>query len=258
MKQNTTHISVKDLVFSYPGQQPLLRKLSLEIHSSEKVGIIGPNGSGKTTLFLLLAGILKAESGSVSILDAPVKTRCFNRNLGFVFQNPDDQLFCPTVKEDLAFGLYNIGHTRQEADKLIDEYLNDTNMSHLTDRPPHNLSGGEKRMISIGGVMIMNPEVVILDEPESSLDCKSRRKLITFLRDSRETLLIASHDLEFLLETCERVVILDKGEVCVDGESRTIMRNETLMKEHGFEKPHSLVPHAELHHSLLNRKEQDI
>ena len=249
MKQSTTHISVNDLVFSYPGQQPLLQKLNLEILPSEKVGIVGPNGSGKTTFFLLLAGILSPDSGSVSILDSIVKKRCFNSNLGFVFQNPDDQLFCPTVRDDLAFGLYNLGYTKQDADELIDKYLQNTKMSHLAERPPHNLSGGEKRMISIGGVMIMKPAVVILDEPESSLDCRSRRKLIEFLNESEETLLIASHDFEFLLETCDRVVILDEGRVCADGKSRKIMGDNALMESHGFEKPHSLVPHVVKHHN---------
>ena len=252
MKQNTTHILVKDLVFSYPGQQPLLRKLNLEIHPSEKVGVIGPNGSGKTTFLLLLAGILTPDSGSVSVLDSIVKKRCFNSNLGFVFQNPDDQLFCPTVKDDLAFGLYNLGYTKQEADELIDKYLQNTKMSDLADRPPHNLSGGEKRMISIGGVMIMKPAVVVLDEPESSLDCRSRRKLIEFLKESEETLLIASHDFEFLLETCERVVILDEGQICANGQSRTVMGNQSIMESHGFEKPHSLVPHEIKHHGSSN------
>ncbi len=247
-KQNGTHISIKNLLFSYPPRQPLLSGVNMEVLPGEKVGIIGPNGSGKTTLFLLLAGILTPDRGSLEVLDSPVKTRVFNRDLGFVFQNPDDQLFCPTVRDDLAFGLLNLGYSGEEADSIVNEYLTDMKMFDLAERPPHNLSGGEKRMISIGGVMIMNPAVVILDEPESSLDCQARRKLIEFLNDSEETLLIASHDLEFLLETCERVLILDNGQICADGHSRTIMSNEMLMNSHGFEKPHSLVPHTELHH----------
>ncbi|MCK4806297.1 MAG: ABC transporter ATP-binding protein [Candidatus Aegiribacteria sp.] len=216
----------------------------------EKVGIIGPNGSGKTTLFLLLAGILAPDSGSLSVLDSPVKTGSFNSDLGFVFQNPDDQLFCPTVRDDLAFGLQNIGHSKEEADSMIDAYLNRMEMSDLAERPPHNLSGGEKRMISVAGVIIMNPAIVILDEPESSLDSRARRQLIEFLRNSSETLLIASHDLEFLLETCERTALLDNGRICADGSSRRIMGDEPLMNSHGFEKPHSLVPHVEPHHRI--------
>ncbi|MEA3266301.1 MAG: ABC transporter ATP-binding protein [Candidatus Fermentibacteria bacterium] len=246
----STHISIRNLTFLYPGQAPLLEGINLEIMPGEKVGVIGPNGSGKTTLFLLLAGILKPVSGSLSVLDSPVKTGSFNSNLGFVFQNPDDQLFCPTVRDDMAFGLINLGYSQEKADSMINRYLVEIGMRDLAERPPHNLSGGEKRMISIGGVMVMKPTVVVLDEPESSLDSKARRQLIEFLNDSKETLLIASHDLEFLLETCSRTVLLNNGEICADGASRTVMGDESLMNSHGFEKPHSLVPHVEQHHKL--------
>ncbi|MCK5035284.1 MAG: ABC transporter ATP-binding protein [Candidatus Sabulitectum sp.] len=246
----STHISIKNLTFLYPGQPPLLENINLEIMPGEKVGVIGPNGSGKTTLFLLLAGILTPNSGSLSVLGSPVKTGSFNSNLGFVFQNPDDQLFCPTVRDDMAFGLINLGYSRGEADSIINRYLAGIDMLDLAERPPHNLSGGEKRMISIGGVMVMNPTVVVLDEPESSLDSRARRQLIEFLKDSKETLLVASHDLEFLLETCSRTVLLNNRNICADGASRTVMGDESLMNSHGFEKPHSLVPHVEQHHKL--------
>lgn len=248
-KQVQTHIAIDNLAFSYPQQNPLLENINLKILPGEKVGIIGPNGSGKTTLFLLLAGILKPSSGSLKILDSKVKAREFNPNLGFVFQNPDHQLFCPTVSDDLAFGLYNLGYSKEETEKMVQQYLTNLKMLDLSERPPHNLSGGEKRMISIGGVLIMNPKVVILDEPESSLDCKARRQLINFLKNTNETLLIASHDLEFLLETCKRTIILDNGSITADGKSQTIMGDKQLMETHGFEKPHSLVPHVEMHHT---------
>ena len=246
----STHISIKNLTFLYPGQPLLLENINLKIMPGEKVGVIGPNGSGKTTLFLLLAGILTPGSGSLSVLDSPVRTGSFNSNLGFVFQNPDDQLFCPTVRDDMAFGLINLGYSQEEADSVITRYLAGIDMLDLAERPPHNLSGGEKRMISIGGVMVMNPAVVVLDEPESSLDSRARRQLIEFLKDSKETLLVASHDLEFLLETCSRTVLLNNGRICADDASRTVMGDESLMNSHGFEKPHSLVPHTEQHHRL--------
>lgn len=247
--KNKTHVSVENIEFSYAGSSPVLSGINFEMHQGEKVGIIGPNGSGKTTLFLLMAGILVPDSGSLSLLGSPVKAGAFNRNLGFVFQNPDNQLFCTSVRDDLAFGLLNMGYSREEADLLIDEYLDNLELTSLAERPPHNLSGGEKRMVSIAGVIIMNPAVVILDEPEASLDCRSRRRLIEFLRKSDKSLLVASHDLEFLLETCERILVLNKGRICADGPSRKIMGDESVMNTHGFEKPHSLVPHAELHHS---------
>jgi cobalt/nickel transport system ATP-binding protein len=192
--QNGNHISVENLEFSFPLQESVLKGVDLEVSPGEKVGIIGPNGSGKTTLFLLLAGMLVPDSGTLSALGSPVKTASFNSSLGFVFQNPDDQLFCPTVRDDLAFGLLNLGYAKGEADSMIDAYLTRMEMPDLADRPPHNLSGGEKRMISIAGVIIMDPTVVLLDEPESSLDSRARRQLIEFLRNSNETMLIASHD----------------------------------------------------------------
>lgn len=245
-----THVSVEEISFSYTGQKRLIDRLNMLVKPGEKVGLIGPNGCGKTTLFLLLAGILQPDSGKISIHNEPVKAGTHNRNLGFVFQNPDDQLFCPSVREDMAFGLLNLGITPEKADSMVHEYLDRLQMPELAERPPHKLSGGEKRMISIAGVMIMNPSVVLLDEPESSLDCRSRRQLINYLRKSENTLLMASHDLEFLLETCERIVILNQGALCADGPSREVMGNAELMEKNGFEKPHSLIPHAEPHHPL--------
>jgi len=249
VSEKLIHVLAEDLGYRYPGEDPVINGLNLMVRPGEKVGVIGPNGSGKTTLFLLLAGILSPESGEISILREPVRAGHHNRNLGFIFQNPDDQLFCPSVREDMAFGLLNLGCRAAEADSLVNDYLENMGMSELSERPPHKLSGGEKRMISIAGVMIMNPSVVLLDEPESSLDCRSRRNLIEFLNRSENTLLIASHDLEFLLETCSRTVLIDTGSIQADGPSREIMGNRILMEKHGFEKPHSLVPHAELHHS---------
>ena len=158
-------------------------------------------------------------------------------------------LFQPCLQlNDLAFGLHNIGYSKEEADSMINTYLIRLGMSDLSERPPHNLSGGEKRMISIAGVIIMNPTVVMLDEPESSLDSRARRQLIEFLNNSEETLLIASHDLEFLLETCDRTAILDNGRICADGLTRELMGDEPLMNSHGFEELHSLIPHVEPHH----------
>jgi cobalt/nickel transport system ATP-binding protein len=236
-------IYISNLSFSYPGSMPVLQDVDLNIGIGEKVGLVGPNGSGKTTLFLLAGGILTPTSGEMSVMGSPVRPGGFNPELGFVFQNPDDQLFCPTVVEDLEFGLQNVGHSASESRALAEEYLDEMKMGDLAERPPHNLSGGEKRMISIAGVMIMAPSLVLLDEPESSLDSRYRRMLINFLRETGETLLIASHDLEFLLETCERVILLDDGRICADGPIREVLGNESLMNSHALEKPHSLVHH---------------
>jgi cobalt/nickel transport system ATP-binding protein len=236
-------VCVKDLSFSYPGGNPILEGFHLEVDCGEKIGLIGPNGSGKTTLFLVMAGILCADYGEVKIKGTSVSHGSFNPHLGFVFQNPDDQLFCPTVLEDLEFGLQNLGYSPSECRSMAEKHLTESGLEHLSGRSPHNLSGGEKRMVSIAGVMIMSPSIVLLDEPESSLDSRSRRMLIEFLKSTDETLVVASHDLEFLLEVCGRTVILDNGRICADGPSREVMADSELMVAHGFEKPHSLVPH---------------
>ncbi len=243
-----TAVSIRDLRFSYPEKPELLSGISLEASAGEKTGIIGPNGSGKTTLFLLVAGVPKPHSGSITLMEEPVKPGRFNPHFGMVFQNPDDQLFSISVGDDLAFGLRNMGLDRDETEERVREMLESLDMSDLAERPPHHLSGGEKRMISLAGVMVMRPDIIALDEPDASLDSRSRRRLIDYIRSSSETMLIASHDLEFVLETCSRVVILDGGEVRADGPPAEVMSRSDLMEAHGLEKPHSLVPHAEPHH----------
>jgi cobalt/nickel transport system ATP-binding protein len=243
-----TAVSVRDLRFSYPEKPEVFSGISLETSEGEKTGIIGPNGSGKTTLFLLVAGVLEPDSGAIALMEEPVKPGRFNPHFGMVFQNPDDQLFSVSVGDDIAFGLRNMGLGRRETEERVREMLAELDMSDLAERPPHHLSGGEKRMISLAGVMVMNPDIVALDEPDASLDSRSRRKLIDYIRSSTETMLIASHDLEFILETCSRIVILDGGEIRADGPPADVMSDSNLMEAHGLEKPHSLVPHAEPHH----------
>ncbi len=243
--------SIRGVHFSYPQKQNVLRGIDLDVGTGQKIGLIGPNGSGKTTLFLLLAGVIKPDSGSISLSDSRVIPGMFNPDFGMVFQNPDDQLFNPTVRDDLAFGLLNLGFKVDEAEKTVKNMLSDLGMEELADRPPHHLSGGEKRIISIAGVMVMKPNLIALDEPEASLDTKSRRRLIRLLQVSNETMLIASHDMEFLLDICDRIVILDEGVICADGNPRNLLGDSSLMEAHGLEKPHSLVPHILPHHKAI-------
>jgi cobalt/nickel transport system ATP-binding protein len=243
-----TAVSVRDVSFSYPEKEGVLSGVSLDVQRGERVGLIGPNGSGKTTLFLLVAGVLKPSGGTVEVMGRRVEPGRHNRDFGMVFQNPDDQLFSVTVRDDLAFGLRNTGTGAEETSRRVGSMLSGLGMSGLSDRPPHHLSGGEKRMISMAGVMIMEPGVIALDEPDAGLDSRYRRLLIDYIRSSEGTMLIASHDLEFLLETCPRTVLMGDGAVHADGPSRTVMSDGALMERHGMEKPHSLVPHAEPHH----------
>jgi cobalt/nickel transport system ATP-binding protein len=245
---NGSVLVVSGLTFSYPDQPGVLRDVNLKVSPGERVGLIGPNGAGKTTFFLLACGVLRPNAGEIILFGKPVAAGEFRSEVGMVFQNPDDQLFCPSVRDDVAFGPQNLGLSKSEVEIRVTEALSTTGVLELVDRPPHHLSGGEKRMVSIAGVLAMRPKLVIYDEPTSNLDIRSRRRLIRFLQASKETVLIASHDLELILEVCGRVVLIDEGRIVVNGNPHQVMGNVALMEAHGLERPHSLVPHTEPHH----------
>jgi cobalt/nickel transport system ATP-binding protein len=239
---------VDGLSFSYPDNPSVLRHVSFKVKPGERVGIIGPNGAGKTTFFLSLCGVLKPEEGEVLLFGEPLVPGQFRPEIGMVFQNSDDQLFSPSVRDDVAFGPQNLGLSKGEIAARVEQALLTTGVTDLADRPPHHLSGGEKRMVSIAGVLAMHPKLIIYDEPSANLDIRSRRRLIRFLKTTSETLLLASHDLELVLEVCDRVVLLDDGAVVTNGNPREVMVDVVLMEAHGLERPHSLTPHSELHH----------
>ena len=241
-------LEVSGLSFSYPDTPDVLRGINLQVWPGERVGFIGPNGAGKTTFFLLVCGVLRPEAGEILLFGRPVAPGEFRPEVGMVFQDPDDQLFCPSVRDDVAFGPLNLGLPKEEVEARVREALSITGVPDLADRPPHHLSEGEKRLVSIAGVLAMRPKLVIYDEPTSNLDIRYRRRLIRFLQSSDETLLIASHDLEFILEVCDRVVLMDEGRIVANGKPREVMGNVELMEAHGLERPHSLVPHVVPHH----------
>jgi cobalt/nickel transport system ATP-binding protein len=243
-------LEIAGLTFGYPDRPDVLEALDLSVMEGERVGLIGPNGAGKTTLFLLISGILKPKSGQIALFGEPMRPGAFRPEIGMVFQSPDDQLFNPSVRDDVAFGPRNLGLPRERIAERVEDALAITGTSALVDRPPHHLSGGEKRMVAIAGVLAMAPQLVIYDEPNADLDIRSRRRLIRFLQRSGETFIVASHDLELILEVCQRVVLLDGGALVADGDPREIMRDVALMEAHGMERPHSLVPHGEPHHHV--------
>ncbi|WP_204139762.1 energy-coupling factor ABC transporter ATP-binding protein [Halomicronema sp. CCY15110] len=243
-------IALQDVTFSYPDNPDILCGLSIDIREGERVGLIGHNGCGKTTLFMLLCGLLAPQSGTIHLFDRPVEPNHFRPELGFLFQDPEDQLFSPSVRDDIAFGPLNLGLSDAEVHERVEAALELTGIQALANRPPHHLSGGEKQMVAIAGLMAMCPRVLLYDEPTASLDLRTRRRLIQFLQKSDETLLLASHDLEFLLEVCDRVLLIDEGRLIADGDPVAIMDNQALMEKHGLEKPHSLVPHVEMHHNI--------
>lgn len=239
--QPTTALHVTGLCFAYPGQTPVLQGIDLRILNGERVGFIGPNGAGKTTLFMLLCGLLRPGNGQIVIYQQPLRPGRFNPDIGMVFQNPDDQLFSPSVWDDVAFGPQNMGLSPGETTRRVQDALHVTGTDGLAQRPPHHLSGGEKRMVSIAGVLAMQPRLIIYDEPSANLDIRARRRFIDFLRQSSQTALISSHDLDLLLELCERVVLLDEGRVIADGETRRIMGDDALLEAHGLERPCSFL-----------------
>lgn len=206
-------LSITNLRFSYPDNPEVLRGVQLEIMPGERVGLIGPNGAGKTTLFLSICGVLKPTAGEILLFGAPVQPGKFHPEVGLVFQYPDDQIFSPSVRDDIAFGLLNMGLPVDEVNQRVESTLARMNLKELADRPPHHLSGGQKRTVAIAGVQAMQPKLIIYDEPSANLDIRSRRRLINHLCSAEETSLVSSHDLELILEVCQRVFLLDEGHI---------------------------------------------
>jgi cobalt/nickel transport system ATP-binding protein len=233
-------IYIKKLLFDYPNKNRIFEELNLTIYFGNKVGLIGANGAGKTTLFLNICGILQPQKGEIMLFDKIVKKGEFRPEIGLVFQNPDDQLFCPKVRDDVAFGPENMGLTPSEVNDRVNEALSLTDITYLADCIPHQLSGGEKCMVAIASVLAMRPQVILYDEPSANLDLKARRRLINFLQSSPETILVSSHDLELILEVCDRVILLNKGKIIADGIPMEIMSNQKLMEANSLEVPSSL------------------
>lgn len=237
-------IEVDNLSYAYPGNIVALDGLRFAIAEGDSVGLVGPNGAGKTTLFLCLAGVLRAGTGQVRIGDLnprdSAQRRLLPTRVGIVFQNSDDQLFQTTVLDDVAFGPLNLGLGADEVKQRVAEALARVGMSGYEQRAPHHLSGGEKRRAALAGVLAMRPEILLLDEPTMFLDPRGRREFIRLLHDVPGTRIIAAHDLEMILETCGRVLVLDRGRLIADGPPREILANADLMDAHGLEVPYSL------------------
>jgi len=240
-------IEILSLSFRYPDGTRALSEVSFRVAEGECVGLLGPNGSGKSTLLHHLNGILperlQAEARAVLIEGravTPQNVSAIRRRAGLLFQDPDDQLFCSTVSEDVAFGPEQLGLPAGEVETRVRGALEQVGLSDLAGRPPHHLSTGEKRRACLAGVLACSPGILVLDEPTSGLDPRGRRELIALLRDIPATKLIATHDLELVVELCPRSVILDRGRVVADGPTRTLLNDEALMLAHGLERPHVL------------------
>ena len=233
-------LEINNLSLVYDNICPLFNNFNLQINGRQKLGIIGANGAGKTSLFLAICGVLQPQNGEIKLFNKLVKVGKFYPEIGLVFQNPDAQLFCPKVRDDVAFGAENMGLTPQQVNRQVREALLTTGVAHLAERIPHQLSGGEKCMVAIASVLAMRPQIILYDEPSASLDLKARRRLINFLRSSEETILVSSHDLELILAVCDRVILLNQGKIVADGIPVEIMSNQELMQANSLEVPPSL------------------
>ncbi|MEW5736521.1 MAG: ABC transporter ATP-binding protein [Thermodesulfobacteriota bacterium] len=233
-------VEARDLSYSYPDGTPALAGVSFRITHGESVGLIGQNGAGKSTLLLHLNGIFPPAEGTVRVGDYPITPKTLvhvRRAVGMVFQDPDDQLFMPTVRDDVAFGPRNLELPEDEIARRVETALSTVGAEHLADRPPYRLSGGEKRAVAIATVLSMEPSILIMDEPSANLDPGARRKLIHLLQSFTHTLIVATHDLDMVAEVCERTIVLKKGRIAADGPTRNILQNEELLLSCGLEKP---------------------
>jgi cobalt/nickel transport system ATP-binding protein len=232
-------VQVRDLHFAYPDGRVALRGVSLNLCDGEKVALVGPNGAGKSTLMLHLNGIFSGD-GAVTIAGMPVikeNLPIIRAIVGLVFQNPDDQLFSPTVYEDVAFGPLHMGLPEDEVRKRVEDALDAVHMGDFGDRLSHHLSMGQKKRISVATVLSMSPQILILDEPSAGLDPRARRSLINFLRELPITMLVSTHDLRMVQELFPRIVIMDEGMIVADGPTEMLLEDKTLLESHGLEKP---------------------
>ena len=235
-----TVLDVRGLAYAYPDGHQALYGVDLHLRRGERVALLGPNGAGKTTLVLHLNGILSAGAGSVAVSGLPVDRQHLQeirRRGGVVFQDPDDQLFMPLVYDDVAFGPLNLGLSPEEVDRQVMQALGAVGAVHLKDRPPYHLSGGEKRAVAIAAVLSLTPAILVMDEPSSNLDPKTRRQLIELLKTFEHSLIIATHDLDLVLDLCPRTIVLQEGRIAADGPTGEIMADEALLAACNLEKP---------------------
>jgi cobalt/nickel transport system ATP-binding protein len=236
-------VSVENVNFSYPAGVSALKGVSLEIKQGEKVAILGPNGSGKSTLILLIAGLLTPSKGQIKVFGQSTSSKDFSKlrsRIGIVFQDPDDQLFTPSVKEDIEYGPKNLGLPAEVISKRCDHILEDIGISELKDRPPHRLSFGEKKKVSLATALILRPELLILDEPTANLDLLSRRGLIDMLNELNAegtTIVISTHDVEALPELADRVIVVSHGSLLGGGEMHKVLQDVALLESAGLELP---------------------
>ena len=235
-------LEFRNVSFSYEAGIPVIDGLNFSVRKGETVGLIGANGAGKSTIMKLMLGLLQGE-GQILVDGLPVEKKnlpVIRQKIGFVLQDSDNQMFMPTVYEDMIFGPLNYGLSKEEAEKRVDRVLGDLDLEGLKHRHNHKLSGGEKRMAAIATILAMEPEMIVMDEPSTALDPCNRRRVINTINRLSQTKLIASHDLDMILDTCQRVILLSHGRIAADGDADTILRDRELLEANRMELPFCL------------------
>jgi cobalt/nickel transport system ATP-binding protein len=236
-------VEAKDLFFRYPDGTEAVKGISFKITHGESVAVVGANGAGKSTLLQHLNGYLIPSKGELRIGEVMLTRKnvhAIRRSVGMVFQDPDDQLFMPTVFDDVAFGPLNLGLSEEDVKVKVNQALETVGMLHVIKRPPYKLSGGEKRSVAIATVLAMSPDILVMDEPSSNLDPLARRRLIGLLKGFHHTKIIATHDLDMALELCERTIVIHDGRLIADSRTLDLFQNESLLAESGLAKPLSM------------------
>ena len=242
-------LQIQKLSYSYGESRSVLSEIEFSVAEGERVALVGPSGAGKSTLLMHLNGLLPdrlpgdSDRASVVVSDIAIRKSSVaevRRLVGFVFQDPDDQLFCPTVREDVGFGPLNLGLPREEVFRRIAVSLDQVGLAGFENRSTLQLSTGERKRVCLAGVLACHPELLVLDEPFANLDSRARRSLVEILREFSGSQVIATHDLDFVVELCDRVIILDEGQIKADGPVREILSDELLIAEHGLEVPWGL------------------
>lgn len=240
-------LDVRGLAYAYPDGHQALFGVDLQVRAGERLALLGPNGAGKTTLVLHLNGILQPGAGTVTVSGLPVDKPNLpevRRRVGIVFQDPDDQLFMPRVRDDVAFGPANLGLRGAALEECVAAALDAVGMAQYADRPPHHLSFGQRRRVAVATVLAMEPEILVLDEPSSNLDPASRREFADLVRSLDVTVLMVTHDLPYALELCERAVVLSDGILVADGPTHDVLTDDALMRAHRLELPFGFDPRA--------------
>ena len=235
-------IEFRNVAFSYENGHPVVENLSFTIHDGETVGLIGANGAGKSTIMKLLLGLLTGQ-GEIVVDGLPMNKQnlsAIRQKVGFVLQDSDNQMFMPTVYEDMIFGPRNYGLSKEETERRVDDVLNRLGLQELKHRYNHKISGGEKRMAAIATILAMEPNTILMDEPSTALDPVNRRTVINAINELPQTKLIASHDLDMILDTCQRVILLSHGQIAADGDAETILRDKALLEANRMELPFCL------------------